>query len=167
MMAGDEVPYGYCTNVLLKGQELDSDRIRLKLEKKGQSLVVVGDEATVRIHIHALDPGKILQYIGPLGTMHEINIRNMDEQHQDYLEMQKDKELAVDMAIVAVVSGDGFADVFTSLGVTAIVPGGQTMNPSTKDLLRAVEPLASDKVIILPNNTLCDSISITGGSRTL
>jgi dihydroxyacetone kinase-like predicted kinase len=76
----------------------------------------------------------------------------MDEQHQDFLEMQKDRGPVVDTAIVAVVSGEGLSDVFTSLGVTIIVPGGQTMNPSTKDLLQAVEEAASDKVIILPNN---------------
>jgi hypothetical protein len=76
----------------------------------------------------------------------------MDEQHHDYLEIQKDRGPAVDTAIVAVVAGEGLADVFTSLGVTAIVPGGQTMNPSTKDLLQVVEEAASDKVIILPNN---------------
>jgi len=76
----------------------------------------------------------------------------MDEQHQDFLEMQKDRTPAVDIATVAVVAGDGLAEVFTSLGVTAIVPGGQTMNPSTKDLLQAAESVASDKVIILPNN---------------
>jgi len=76
----------------------------------------------------------------------------MDEQHHDFLEMQKDKAPAVDIATVTVVSGDGLAEVFTSLGVNVIVPGGQTMNPSTKDLLQAVELTASDKVIILPNN---------------
>jgi dihydroxyacetone kinase-like predicted kinase len=76
----------------------------------------------------------------------------MDEQHQDFLEMQKERMPAVDMAIIAVVAGDGLTDVFTSLGVAAIVPGGQTMNPSTKDLLQAIELVASDKVIILPNN---------------
>jgi len=76
----------------------------------------------------------------------------MDEQHQDFLEMQKDRAPAVDMAIITVASGDGLADVFNSLGTSAIVPGGQTMNPSTKDLLQAVESVPSDKVIILPNN---------------
>jgi len=76
----------------------------------------------------------------------------MDEQFQDYMEMQKERLPAVDIAIVAVVSGDGLTDVFKSLGTTAIVPGGQTMNPSTKDLLQAVESVVSDKVIILPNN---------------
>jgi len=76
----------------------------------------------------------------------------MDEQYQDFLEMQKERMPAIDMAIVAVVSGDGLADILGSLGVAAVVPGGQTMNPSTKDLLQAVESVASDKVIILPNN---------------
>jgi hypothetical protein len=76
----------------------------------------------------------------------------MDEQHRDFLEMQKERMPAVDIAIVAVVSGEGLSNVFTSLGATAIVPGGQTMNPSTKDLLQAVEVVVSGKVIILPNN---------------
>jgi dihydroxyacetone kinase-like predicted kinase len=76
----------------------------------------------------------------------------MDEQRLEFLEMQRGRAPVTGMAIIAVVSGDGLTDVFTSLGVAAIVPGGQTMNPSTKDLLQAVEQVASDKVIILPNN---------------
>jgi len=151
IMAVEEVPYGYCTNVLLQGQELDPDKLRMKLKRKGQSLVVAGDESTVRIHIHTYDPGKILHYLGSLGTMHEINIRNMDEQHQDFLEMQKERAPAVDIAIIAVAAGGGLTEVFKSLGAV-VVPGGQTMNPSTKDLLQAVESVVSDKVIILPNN---------------
>jgi DAK2 domain fusion protein YloV len=148
----DEVPFGYCTEFLLKGEELNPDEIRTKLQKKGQSLIVVGDENTARVHIHTLDPGSIIRYATSLGTMHQVSIRNMDEQHQDFLEMQKERMPAVDVATVAVVAGDGLEEVFTSLGVTAIVPGGQTMNPSTKDILQAVKIVASDKVIILPNN---------------
>jgi DAK2 domain fusion protein YloV len=151
-LAVEEVPFGYCTEFLLKGQELDPDRLRSKLEKKGESLIVVGDDTTVRVHIHTLDPGNVIRYVTSLGTMHKVSIRNMDEQHQDFLAMQKEKAPAADMAIIAVASGDGLADVFTSLGVAAIVPGGQTMNPSTKDLLQAVEKTASDKIILLPNN---------------
>ncbi|MFC1907796.1 DAK2 domain-containing protein [Chloroflexota bacterium] len=147
-----EVPYGYCTNFVIRGKELNLNKLRAKLEKKGQSLIVVGDESTVRIHIHTYDPGSVIRYATPLGTIHEINIRNMDEQYHEYLEKQKERMPATDIAIVAVICGDGLTDVFTSLGVTAIVPGGQTMNPSTKDLLQAVEAVASDKVIILPNN---------------
>jgi len=152
MLAADEEPYGYCTEFLLKGKRLAPDKVRASLDKKGQSLIVVGDESTIRVHIHTLDPGSVIRYATSLGTMHQVSIRNMDEQHQDYLEMQKERMPAVDIAVVAVISGDGLADVFRSLGATAIVPGGQTMNPSTKDLLQAVESVVSDKVIILPNN---------------
>ncbi len=152
MIAADEIPYGYCTEFLLKGEKLDTDKIRKKLEKKGESLIVVGDESAARVHIHTIEPGDVVSFAGGLGTLHQVSIRNMDEQHHDYLEMQKDRGPAVDTAIVAVVAGDGLSDVFTSLGVTVIVPGGQTMNPSTKDLLQAVEEAAADKAIILPNN---------------
>lgn len=152
MLAAEGVPYGYCTEFLLKGEKLDPGKLMARLEKKGQSLIVVGDESTVRVHIHTLDPGNIIHYAISLGTMHQVSIQNMDEQHQDFLQMQEERMPATDMAIIAVVSGDGLADIFGSLGVVAIVPGGQTMNPSTKDLLQAVELVASDKVIILPNN---------------
>jgi len=152
MLAAEEVPYGYCTEFILKGHEIEPDKIIRRLNKKGQSLIVVGDESTVRVHIHTDEPGNIIRYATSLGTMHQVSIRNMDEQYEGFLEMQKERMPEVDMAIIAVVPGDGLADVFRSLGVSAIVPGGQTMNPSTKDLLQAVEAVASGKVIILPNN---------------
>jgi len=152
MIAAEEVPYGYCTEFLLKGEKIGADKIRKRLEKKGESLIVVGDESAVRVHIHTLDPGSVIRYATKLGTMHQVSVRNMDEQHQDFLEMQKERAPAVDTAIIAVVAGDGLTEVFTSLGASAIVPGGQTMNPSTKDLLQAVESVIPDKVIILPNN---------------
>ncbi|MFC1940870.1 DAK2 domain-containing protein [Chloroflexota bacterium] len=153
MVAADEEIHGYCTEFLLKGGGLSPDKIKTRLQKKGKSLIVVGDDSTVRVHIHTEKPGNVIRYATSLGTMHQVSIRNMDEQHQDFLEMQKERALAVDIATIAVVSGNGLADVFTSLGVTAIVPGGQTMNPSTKDLLQAVKTVDSDKVIILPNNS--------------
>ena len=152
MVPDEEIPYGYCTNFVIRGGGLKPDRLRRRLEKKGQSLIVAGDESTVRIHIHTYDPGSVIHYAASLGTLHEIIISNMDEQHQDFLKMKKERMPAVDIAVVAVVSGDGLSDVFTSLGAAAIVPGGQTMNPSTKDLLQAAEAVVSDKVIILPNN---------------
>ena len=152
MIAAEEVPYGYCTEFMLKGEQLDPDKLRKKLDKKGESLIVVGDESAVRIHIHTLEPGNVIKYATSLGTMHQVSIRNMDEQHRDYLEMQKERMPEVDIAIVAVASGEGLAEVFSSLGTAAVVPGGQTMNPSTKDLLEVVESVPSDKVIILPNN---------------
>jgi DAK2 domain fusion protein YloV len=152
MVGMEEVPYGYCTNFVIKGEELDPDKLRKRLEKRGQSVIVVGDDSVVRVHIHTLDPGDIMSFVVPMGTLHQINIRNMDEQYRDFIEMQKERMPAVEVAIVAVVVGEGLANVFTSLGATFIVPGGQTMNPSTKDLLQAVDVVASDKVIILPNN---------------
>ncbi|MFH1003236.1 MAG: DAK2 domain-containing protein [Chloroflexota bacterium] len=150
-LAMDEVPFGYCTEFLLKGESLSLEKIKEKLAKKGESLIVVGDESTVRIHVHTLDPGNVVHFATELGTMHNVSIRNMDEQHQDYLALQKENTPAADIATVAVVSGDGLAEVFKSLGAV-VVPGGQTMNPSTKDLPQAVESVVSDKVIILPNN---------------
>ncbi len=152
MIAAEEIPYGYCTEFLLKGEKIATDKIRNRLVKKGESLIVVGDESAVRIHIHTLDPGEVVSYAAGLGTLHQVSVRNMDEQHQDYLEMQKDRGPAVDTAIIAVASGAGLNEVFTSLGASATVHGGQTMNPSTKELLQAVERVGSDKVIILPNN---------------
>lgn len=159
-VAIDEIPFGYCTEFMLKGQDLEPEKLSKKLNSKGESLIVVGNDTTVRIHIHTLDPGNVIHYAASLGTMHGINIRNMDEQHQDFLEMQRDRAPATGLAIVAVVPGNRLSDVFSSLGVTAIVPGGQTMNPSTKDLLEAAEQSASDKVIILPNNK---NIILTAG----
>ncbi len=151
-MVMDEEIFGYCTEFMIKGEGLKPDKIRARLNKEGESLIVVGDDTTTRIHIHTLDPGKVVRYATNLGTLHQVSIRNMDEQHNDFLEMQKERAPSVDIATVAVVSGDGLSEVFKSLGATAIVPGGQTMNPSTKDILQAVKNVASDKVIVLPNN---------------
>jgi DAK2 domain fusion protein YloV len=151
-LAVAEIPFGYCTEFMLKGKDLELDKLKKKLTKKGESLIVVGDDAMIRVHIHTLDPGNVIHYATSLGTTHNVSIRNMDEQRLDFLEMQRERAPATDMAVIAVVSGNGLADVFTSLGVAAIVPGGQTMNPSTKELLQAVAQVASDKVIILPNN---------------
>jgi len=148
----DEEAFGYCTEFLLKGENMDIDKIRERLKKKGVSLIVVGDPTTVRVHIHTLKPGSVMNYVGELGTMHKVSVRNMDEQHEDFLALQKERMPSVNTAIVAVVAGDGLKEVFKSLGAQSIISGGQTMNPSTKDILQAVEAAPSDKVIILPNN---------------
>ena len=147
-----EEPYGYCTNFLLVGQKLNPDKIRAKLEGKGQSIVVVGDGNNIRVHIHTYDPGSILRFATSLGTLHHIQIQNMDDQHEGFVEMQKDRLPTMDIAVVSVAAGEGMKEVFTSLGVAAIVPGGQTMNPSVREILQTVESVPSDSVIILPNN---------------
>jgi len=152
MIAADEVPYGYCTEMMIKGADLDTEKVRARLLKKGESLIVVGDGTTVRVHIHTLDPGSIVHYATTLGTVHQVSVRNMDEQKRDFVASQKEKTMTAEIATVAVVAGEGLAEVFSSLGVSAIIPGGQTMNPSTKDILDAVEKSPSQNVIILPNN---------------
>jgi DAK2 domain fusion protein YloV len=148
----DEIPFGYCTEFLLKGQELDPEKLRKRLERRGQSLIVVGDAHNVRVHIHTLNPGRIIQIATSLGTVHSASMRNMDEQHQDFLELQKARTPVAGTEIVAVAAGDGLSEVFSSLGIAAIIPGGQTMNPSTKDILQAINRLSSNNIIILPNN---------------
>jgi len=145
-------PYGYCTNFLLEGQKLNPDKIRNKLEEKGQSLVVVGDEATVRVHIHTYDPGSIIRYATSLGTLHQLQIQNMDDQHVSFVEMQQKRLPASEIAVVAVASGNGVNEVLRSLGAAAVVPGGQTMNPSVQEIVDIVESVPSKKVILLPNN---------------
>jgi len=147
-----EEPYGYCTNFLLQGPKLDADKIRKKLENKGKSVVVVGDESTIRVHIHTYDPGEIIRYATSLGTLHQLQIQNMDDQHVGFVEMQKDRLPSLDISVVAVAIGTGMKEVFRSLGAAAIVSGGQTMNPSVQELLQAVESVPSQKVILLPNN---------------
>jgi len=148
----DEVPFGYCTEFLIKGEKMEPDDIKKRLERKGESLIVVGDDSAVRVHIHTLEPGNIIHFATKLGTLHQVSIRNMDEQHQDFLEMQKERMPATDTAVVAIASGDGLVEVFGSLGAAAVVPGGQTMNPSTKDILQVVQSVPSENIIILPNN---------------
>jgi DAK2 domain fusion protein YloV len=147
-----EEPYGYCTNFLLQGHRLDADKIRKRLENKGQSVVVVGDEATVRVHIHTYDPGDIIRFATSLGTLHQLQIQNMDDQHVGFVEMQKGRLPSLEVSVVAVAIGNGMKEVFRSLGAAAVVAGGQTMNPSVQEMLQAVESVPSQKVILLPNN---------------
>ena len=147
-----EMPYGYCTNFVLEGQNLNLSKITRDLKKKGQSLMVTGTDSLVRVHIHSFEPGEIIQYATKLGKLHQIAINNMDDQYAEFLKMQKERIPMVDISIVTVASGDGFFEVFNSLGSAIIVPGGQTMNPSVRELLQAVESAPSGNVILLPNN---------------
>ncbi len=147
----EEEAYGYCTNFLLEGDNLDPEKIKRKLEGRGQSLVVAGDETAVRVHIHSYDPGSILAYATSLGTLHQIQIQNMDDQHVGFKEMRRQKALPTDIAVIAVAFGEGMIKVYESLGAI-VVKGGQTMNPSVKEILECVEAMNSQKVLLLPNN---------------
>jgi len=147
-----EVPYGYCIEFLVEGQKINLAKIRKKLKKKGQSLIVAGNSSMVRVHIHSFKPGEILDYATHLGTLHQVKVNNMDDQYAEFIKIQKERMPRVDIAIVTIAAGDGFFEVFNSLGATIIVPGGQTMNPSVGELLKAVEAAPSDNIILLPNN---------------
>ncbi|MDH5363877.1 MAG: DAK2 domain-containing protein [Dehalococcoidia bacterium] len=147
-----EVPYGYCIEFLVEGQKINLGKIRKKLKRKGQSLIVAGNCSMVRVHIHSFKPGEILDYATHLGTLHQVKVKNMDDQYAEFIKIQKERMPRVDIAIVTVAAGDGFFEVFNSLGATIIVPGGQTMNPSVGELLKAVEAAPSDNIILLPNN---------------
>jgi uncharacterized protein len=149
----EEIPFGYCTEFLLKGQNLSQDAIRDTLKHFGESLIVTGDQSIIKIHIHCQDPSPVIHYAVSLGSLSSVSIRNMDEQNADLKKMQI-KNQAPDRAVsvVAVATGEGIITTFNTLGVSAIVPGGQTMNPSTKQILEAVESVPSDQVIILPDD---------------
>lgn len=147
-----EVPYGYCIEFLVEGQKINLGKIRKKLKKKGQSLIIAGNCSMVRVHIHSFKPGEILDYATHLGTLHQVKVNNMDDQYAEFIKIQKERMPRVDIAIVTVAAGDGLFEVFNSLGATIIVPGGQTMNPSVRELLKAVEAAPSDNIILLPNN---------------
>jgi uncharacterized protein len=147
-----ETPHGYCANFVLEGQNLNLGKIEKDLKKKGQSLIVTGDDTLVRVHIHSFEPGEILRYATKLGKLHEITINNMDDQYAEFIKMQRERMPSVDIAMVTVATGGGFFELLNSLGNIIIVPGGQTMNPSVRELWQAVESAPSDNIILLPNN---------------
>ncbi|MGE5528217.1 MAG: DAK2 domain-containing protein [Patescibacteria group bacterium] len=162
MISEDEpfnINFQYCTEFLLRGTSLSVEEIQADLAPHGDSLLVVGDEQVVKIHLHTNNPGLILDYAVRLGELSEIQINNMIEQSRARLDRIKQAKAAEapsgelkEIGLVAVAIGDGLAQIFRSLGVDEIVEGGQTMNPSTEDLLRGVQRVAAKQVLILPNN---------------
>ena len=150
--ATDEELYGYCTQFLIQGEGLDTDGIRERMEVLASSTVVVGDGAIVRVHVHAEDPGPVLSAAVAHGMLAQVNIRNMDEQHAEFSELRRTETPPAPLAVVAVAMGNGIEELFAGLGAARIVTGGNTMNPSVKDLVDAVNEAPSDNVIVLPNN---------------
>lgn len=142
----------YCTELLLFGQGMDEKRVRKVLSEYGDSVLVVGDGKALKIHIHTDYPGKVLNYCGLLGDMRSIKIDNMLEQNQQFVHQGNGVLPQKRTGVVAVAVGEGFEELFRSLGVDVIVTGGQTMNPSTEDLVEAVNRVEAESVIILPNN---------------
>jgi DAK2 domain fusion protein YloV len=151
---GAQSPYGYCTEFLVKGKNLDSGAVLEKMLTLGDSVLVVGDESLLRVHVHAHDPGAALSYGTSLGAVITVKVDNIRTQAEEFVTRPRPEGegLIARVSTVAVVVGLGLEQVLSSLGVTAIVRGGQTMNPSTEEILAAVEACPSPEVIILPNN---------------
>ena len=148
----EEEEFGFCTQFLLTGEGLSKDSIMARLLEIGQSPVVIGTEDLIRIHVHTYSPDEVVAYAGTLGEVSNENIQDMDEQRRRY---SVDRRAELDEATataVAVVQGEGLEQVLRDQGIENFVSGGDTMNPSVADLLRAVEDAPSDSVLLLPNN---------------
>lgn len=151
--------FGYCANFILRGQGMPYEQIRATLAGMGQSAVIVGDDTLIKAHIHLLRPGEALNYAVDFGALEQIEITNMDVQreqlHQQAATPTPAEQPTLDttIGVVAVAPGPGFATLFRNLQAGAVVGGGQTMNPSTEDLLAAIEQLPQNEVIVLPNNS--------------
>lgn len=163
-----EDSFGYCTNFMVFGEGIDFDTVRARIAAMGQSVVVVGDDTMVKVHIHTENPGSVLEYGLGLGYLDQIKIDNMTLQTEALTDQRQHaredtapdpasnpdvaESIDGDIGVIAVAAGDGLAAALRSMGADCIVRGGQTMNPSTEDLLQAVRALPVDQVIILPNN---------------
>lgn len=150
-----EIGYGYDVQFLIVGQELDVGAIRQRIAELGECPLVVGDPETIKVHVHVPDPGIPISYGAGLGSLRDVVVEDMQAQYQDFIResaSSSQPQVSQGIGVVAVAPGDGLARVFQSLGVGAVVRGGQTMNPSTKDLLEAIEHLPASQVVVLPNN---------------
>ncbi|HVB78204.1 MAG TPA: DAK2 domain-containing protein [Candidatus Nitrosotalea sp.] len=150
-----EEGWGYCTEFLIEGEGLDLERVRQGIEGLGDSALVVGDPELLKVHVHSNDPTRVIAFASNYGRLVNLNVGDMSSQHQRIRDTSGSGPRPVRanaLGIVAVASGPGLAGILLSLGVDAIVEGGQTMNPSTKDMVRAVEAVGYESVILLPNN---------------
>ena len=161
-MNPEDIEFGYCTEFMVK---LDSDKLfdkpfdeaifRQDLSRMGDSLLVISDEEVVKVHIHTEEPGDALSYGQKYGALTKMKIDNMREQHSDIMDREPNaakKPTQHKYAIVTVSMGEGIAELLKSIGASAVIEGGQTMNPSTEDIVKAIQAVGAEKVLILPNN---------------
>lgn len=154
----EEILFAYCTEFLVKSPTVGEEQLHDELEQLGDSLLVVGDSELIKVHVHTNDPGLALQTGLRYGQLTGIKVENMKEQHSSLYGPEQPavappvEQPMKRLGVVAVVAGAGLQDIYRSLGVDAIVSGGQTMNPSTEDLAKAVEAVRATEVLILPNN---------------
>jgi len=150
--------YGFEAMFVIRGEDLDVLGIRKTIASMGDSVLVVGDSKAVKVHVHTDKPGAAIEYGARVGTITDIVVENLQAQVDEFAAPRASVAeaapgLASDIAVVAVVPGDGFRRVFESLGVGVTIAGGQTMNPCTQDFLHAIEAVSAHNVILLPNNS--------------
>ncbi|PAE59115.1 hypothetical protein CHH88_12620 [Bacillus subtilis] len=163
MMNTEDIEFGFCTEVMVRldqtKREFDEGTFRQDLSQFGDSLLVIADESLAKVHIHAEEPGNVLNYAQHYGELIKIKIENMREQHTSIISQESkpaDNETPPakqPYGIVTVAMGEGIADLFKSIGASVVIEGGQTMNPSTEDIVDAVKSVNADTVFILPNNS--------------
>lgn len=161
-VATEDITFGYCTEIMValrQGptyvKDFDYEEFRNYLNDLGDSLLVVNDDEIVKVHVHTEDPGLVMQAGLQYGSLVKVKVDNMREQHEAQVVKEEATQKPVEQkefAIVAVAAGQGLTDIFTSQGVDYVISGGQTMNPSTEDFVKAIETLNAKNVIILPNN---------------
>jgi len=150
----DEIVFTYCTEFFIKNPTKSADEFLSKIYDKGDSIVCVGDEKLIKTHIHTNNPGQILAIAVKFGELYKIKIDNMKEQFRErFKNSNKKSKEKKKYGFVAIGMGDGIQKVFTDLNVDVFVSGGQTMNPSTEDILEAAKDINADHIIILPNNS--------------
>ena len=154
----EDITFTYCTEFIISREnDLDPEKLREFLDSLGDSLVLVDDEEIIKVHVHTNDPGKALHEAMDYGSFVTVKIENMRLQHTEKVMTEAEKapkiaEPEKPLGVVSVCAGDGLADVFMNLGVDGIISGGQTMNPSTQDILEAVNKVPAETVFVLPNN---------------
>ena len=154
----EDITFTYCTEFIVSREnDKDPEELRAFLSQLGDSLVLVDDDEIIKVHVHTNDPGKALSEAVHYGSFVTVKVENMRLQHTE--KVMNEKELAPQIAepekplgVVSVCAGAGLADVFLNLGVDQIISGGQTMNPSTQDILEAVNKVPAETVFVLPNN---------------
>ncbi|MGT2846100.1 DAK2 domain-containing protein [Streptococcus massiliensis] len=161
-VATKDIKFGYCTEIMValkQGptyvKDFDYDEFRTYLNELGDSLLVVNDDEIVKVHVHTEDPGLVMQEGLKYGSLVKVKVDNMRNQHEAQVKKEEQIEKPVvrkDYGIIAVAAGDGLSEIFKAQGVDYIISGGQTMNPSTEDFIKAIEQVHADKIIILPNN---------------
>ena len=154
----DDITFTYCTEFIIQREnDNDPDKLREFLSSLGDSLVLVDDEEIIKVHVHTNDPGKALHEAIDYGSFVTVKIENMRLQHTEKVMTENEKEPKIAepekaLGVVSVCAGAGLADVFSNLGTDGIISGGQTMNPSTQDILEAVNKVPAETVFVLPNN---------------